>query len=110
MYDVEKDWVDPYQVNDPDDRLVEEFRSNPIGFHSAELQRVLLKMRIDPRCPNYILVCRKPHEEWLIAQMRPPSGTPVEIEEDRVFTSIQEAEWEVFRRWWEILTGQSIDE
>jgi hypothetical protein len=108
MYDVEKDWVDPYEVSDPDGRLVSEFKRKPIGHHSAELQRVLLKMRIDPRCPNYVLVCRTPHKEWLIGQMRPPAGTPVEVEEDQVFNSVEDAEWEVFRRRWKIITGEEI--
>ena len=109
MYDIEKDWTDPYEIADPDGRLVAEFRNQPVGFHSAELQRVLLKMRIDPRCPNYILVCRTPHKEWLIGRMEPPAGTPVEIEQDRVFTSIEDAEWEVFTRWWKTLTGVALD-
>jgi hypothetical protein len=41
--------------------------------------------------------------------LKPPAGTPVEIEQDRVFTSIEEAEWEVFKRWWKILTGAALD-
>jgi len=109
MYDIEKDWTDPYVIADPGGRLVAEFKNQPVGFHSAELQRVLLKMRLDQRCPNYILVCRKPHKEWLIGQMKPPAGTPIEIEQDPIFTSIEEAEWEVFKRWWKILTGVALD-
>ena len=109
MYDIEKDWTDPYVITDPDGRLVAEFKNQPVGLHSAELQRVLLKMRLDQRCPNYILVCRKPHKEWLIGKMKPPAGTPIEIEQDPIFTSIEEAEWEVFKRWWKILTGVALD-
>ena len=108
VYDVTKDWQDPYEIADPDGRLAEEFRARPIGFHSAELQRVLLKMRIDPRSPAYILFCSKPHAEWQIARMGPMLGDPVEIEDEPVFTSIEAAEWEVFRRRWKALTGKYL--
>jgi hypothetical protein len=108
MYDPAQDWRDTYEISDPDGRRVEEFRNRPVGFHSTELQRVLLKMQIDPRCPNYVLFCRTPHKEWLIGQMAPRVADPVVLEEDRVFTSVEEAEWEVFRRRWKIVTGQDI--
>ncbi|MEQ8247790.1 MAG: hypothetical protein RID42_08905 [Alphaproteobacteria bacterium] len=108
MYDPAQDWVDTYEIVDPEGRLIEEFRAKPIGFRSAELQRVLLKMQIDPRCPNYVLFCRTPHKEWLIGRMAARPGDPVVLEEDRVFSSVEEAEWEVFRRRWTLLTGQEI--
>jgi len=108
MYDPAQDWRDTYEISDPDGRRVEEFRNRPVGFHSTELQRVLLKMQIDPRCPNYVLFCRTPHKEWLIGQMAPQVADPVLLEEDRVYASVEEAEWEVFRRRWKIVTGQDI--
>jgi len=49
MYDPAQDWRDTCEISDPDGRRVEEFRNRPVGFHSTELQRVLLKMQIAPR-------------------------------------------------------------
>jgi len=54
------------------------------------------------------LFCRTPHKEWLIGQMAPQVADPVLLEEDRVYASVEEAEWEVFRRRWKIVTGQDI--
>ena len=108
MYDPAQDWLDGYEISDPDGRLVAEFRDRPMGFRSAELQRVLLKMQIDPRCPNYVLFCRIPHKEWLIGRMAPRAGDPILLEEDRVFASVEDAEWAVFQRHWKLLTGKAI--
>jgi hypothetical protein len=96
---------------DPDaDRIyIEEFRRNPIGHHSPGLQRLLNLMRYDPSGRQVILVCRKPFAEWVLGEMPAGRASPLEIEEGPVFTSREEAEWEVFRRRWRAHTGESIN-
>ena len=41
--------------------------------------------------------------------MPPDRADPIVLEEAPVFTSREEAEWEVFRRRWRALTGESIN-
>ena len=59
--------------------LVEEFRRNPIGYHSGELRRMLTRMREHPDVPPYILVCTVPQREWRIAVKQPVRGSAVEL-------------------------------
>lgn len=93
-----------------DRQYIAEFRSKPIGAHSPGLQRVLNVLRHDPTGYQVILICKKPFAEWVLGTM-PPSRLdgPIAIEEGRVFTSREEAEWEVFRRRWRQHTGEDIN-
>ena len=99
-----------YKIDPANDRqFVEEFRLNPIGAHSPGLMRVLTVMRVDPSGNQTILVCRKPFAEWVLATMPPNRSDPIEFEVEPIFTSREEAEWEIFRRRWRLLTGESIN-
>ena len=100
-----------YRINPEVDRAyVEEFRQRPIGPHSPGLQRVLNIMRHDPSGRQVVLVCRRPFEEWVLGEMPADRRAPIAITDEPVFTSIEEAEWEVFRRRWRILTGESLNQ
>jgi branched-chain amino acid transport system permease protein len=96
-----------YRVGDRDRRVVEEFRRRPIGHHTPELQRVLNVFRSEPLPGKYVLICTKPHREWTLAQLSGERGKPVTVL-DLVFTSIEEAEQEVFRRRWKKFTGSDL--
>ena len=85
--------IDPSRMD-----LVEEFRASPVGHHSADLQQMLNVIRAQPFPGKYVLVCVRPHR-----------GDPVEILEDQVFTRVEDAEWEVFRRRWKSLTGKDLE-
>jgi hypothetical protein len=97
--------IDP----DKDREFIEEFRRCPIGAHSPGLMRVLTIMRNDPSGNQIILVCRKPFAEWALGNMPPNRTDPIMLEEAPVFTSREAAEWEMFRRRWRALTGESIN-
>jgi hypothetical protein len=97
MYDI-----DPARTD-----LAREFKARPFGIHSAELQRVLNRMRSAPLAGNWCLVCLKPHREWSLARFGATSGDPVEIL-GPIFTSPAEAEWHVFRLRWKELTGTEL--
>lgn len=97
--------IDP----DHDRQYIEEFRHQPIGAHSPGLMRVLATMRSDPSGNQVILVCLKPFEKWALGSMPPHRDEPIRIESGPVFTSREEAEWEVFRRRWRRLTGEDIN-
>lgn len=85
--------------------LAIEFRARPYGEHSPQLQAVLSLMRSRPPDGRYVLICTKPHEEWVLARI---SGDPprAEMLDAATFTSLEEAEWAVFRMRWKALTGE----
>ena len=99
-----------YKIDPEHDRqYIEEFRRKPIGAHSPGLMRLLTVMRQDPSGFQTILVCRKPFAEWVLATMPPGRADPIVIEDGPIFTSREEAEWEVFRRRWRKFTGEAIN-
>jgi len=59
--------------------LAKEFRENPVGHHSANLQCILNLFRGEPLEGKYILVCTKPHEEWQLGILSGVRGKPVEL-------------------------------
>ena len=90
-------------------RLVEEFWQQPIGHHSPELQRVLNVFRGEPLENKYVLICRKPHKEWVLGQVSGVRGESVKILKGQVFTSLEDAEREVFRRRWKKHMGSELE-
>lgn len=100
----------PYKIDPAVDRqYIEEFRKNPIGAHSPGLQRVLNTMRTDKSGRQVILVVLKPFEKWVLGEMPADRADPITIEDGPIFTSREEAEWEMFRRRWLQHTGENIN-
>ncbi len=97
--------IDP----ESDRRYIEEFRQNPVGDHSQGLLRVLNRLRLDTSGRQLVLLCRKPFAEWVIAWLPAERSDPVEIDDSRVFTSREEAEWAVFCRRWHEHTGEILN-
>ncbi|MEM7466458.1 MAG: ABC transporter permease [Pseudomonadota bacterium] len=87
--------------------LIEEFRDNPIGHHSPELQRLLNKVRATPTTDKYCLVVVKPNREWQLAKTTGVPGKPVKLLK-QIFTSLESAEWYVFKKRWKAMTGESL--
>ncbi len=98
-----------YKVGAQDQHLVEEFNAKPIGHHSPALQRVLNVFRGEPTQDKYVLICTKPHKEWTLGQLSGERGKPVKIFKNQVFTNVEDAEREIFRRRWKRYTGDSLD-
>jgi hypothetical protein len=88
---------------------IEEFCQKPVGQHSAFLQQRLNVMRGEPVEGKYVLLCTKPHKEWVLAQMNGRTK-PLTIYRDIVFHDINRAEYEIFRRRWERHFGVKIPE
>ncbi|HSE94391.1 MAG TPA: LamG domain-containing protein [Methylomirabilota bacterium] len=95
--------IDPARLD-----LAREFRARPFGVHSPDLQAVLNRMRGGPGAGRYVLYMTRPHAEWVLGRM---TGTPPfpELLSDHVFTSLEEAEWGVFKLRWKELTGQALE-
>ena len=95
---VERSGAPVYAV-DPDAlHLLREFRADPFGPHSPELTKVLNVLRSGPMEGKLCLVCTRPHTEW------------PQIQHNRVFNSLGEAEWAVFKLRWREATGLEVDE
>ena len=98
-----------YTIGDKDKAVVEEFQQRPIGHHSPGLQRVLNVFRGGPLQDKYVLICTKPHKEWVLGQLSGERGKPVKALKGQKFTSLEAAEQEVFRRRWKHYTGRELD-
>jgi hypothetical protein len=69
---------------------------------------VLNVFRGEPTTDKYVLVCTKPHKEWVLGQLPDGRGKPVKMLKGQVFTSVEEAEREIFRRRWKKYTGKDL--
>ena len=98
-----------YKITPEDRQWVDEFRRQPLGPHSPGLLRVLNAMRGAPQRGKYVLICTRPHREWVLGRLSGERGTPVETIPGQVFTSLSEAEWTVFRLRWRELTGSDLN-
>ena len=93
----------------PSKKLAQEFRELPIGQHSLNLQRLLNVFRSEPLEGKHILICTKPHEQWILGKLSGIRGEPIKLYRNKVFHSIHEAEWYVFKRRWHIHTGDVLE-
>ena len=89
--------------------LAREFKRQPYGIHSPELQVLLNRMRSMPRDGKHLLYVTKPGEEWVLAQTY---GDPLKIRllREHVFSSAEEGEWFVFKLRWKMLCGVTLTE
>jgi hypothetical protein len=88
-------------------RLAQEFRANPHGRHSAELQRILNRMRNTPFAGRHVLVQESKGMPYRLAQLGATPADPISYTGD-TFTTLAEAEWAVFKLRWPGLFGRSL--
>lgn len=88
--------------------LAKEFRSNPFGEHSPDLQYLLNLMRKPADRPFYVLVVTEPYKRWTLAVKEPGSAPPRLT--NTVFTNLEVAEWEVFKLRWKELGGLELND
>lgn len=80
-------------------RLAREFRARPHGRHSAELQRVLNRMRSEPFAGRYVLVQEQKGLPYRLAQLGATPADPISYT-GNTFVTLAEAEWAVFKLRW----------
>jgi hypothetical protein len=90
--------------------IAREFRARPIGHHSAALAHILSHLRAGPMQGKYCLICIRPHREWVIGRLSGVRGVAPLVEDNRVFASVEEAEWEIFRLRWNAAGLPTIDD
>jgi hypothetical protein len=96
-----------YHIKPEDKQYIEEFKNNPIGHHSPGLQRILTLFRGEPMTGKYVLVCTEPHKEWMLGQLTGVRGERLRMT-NQVFTSIDEAEWFVFKQRWAKYVNETL--
>ena len=97
-----------YEIDPSRTDLVEEFRRNPGGPHSAELALVVNRLRLGPLGERFIIVCTRRGREWAVGRMPSARGQPVELLAGRVFDDYDDAVREVFRLRWRAVIGQEL--
>ena len=80
------------------DEIVAEHERQPIGHHSADLQRILNCLRRGPWARRYALLCTKPHREWRLALLSGQRGDPPLLLDEKPFGSESKAHHAVFLR------------
>ncbi len=95
--------IDPSRTD-----LAHEFMANPMGPHSAALQRIVARMHDGEIPGRYALVVSVPYQEWVLAKISGQRGVDLTLIEDQVFTSVEDAERAVFGLRWEEITGEPL--
>lgn len=98
-----------YKVDPNALHLAQEFKAQPIGKHSAELQKVLNLFRGEAQKDKYVLICTEPHKRWVLGQLTGVRAEPVRMT-NQVFDSINDAEWHVFKLRWKKYTGKELSD
>jgi|GEM_PF-829159 len=94
------DRIDPQRLD-----LAAEFKANPAGPHSQDLQHLMKLLRWAPATSRYVAVQLKTNGPWYLALTTPPKTAPVKIFTGIEFTTEDEANWTVFRKRWAEHTG-----
>ncbi|MDI6029034.1 hypothetical protein QBK99_22950 [Corticibacterium sp. UT-5YL-CI-8] len=87
--------------------LAREFRDKTDGHYSADLHRLLMRMRWGPTAGRYVLVVEEPGRLWKLGQLPQDRGQKVRVF-DIEFTSLANAEWHVFKLRWQELAGAPL--
>ena len=98
-----------YNIDPKRTDLAREFRDNIGGPHSEELRYVLHRMRGMPIARKYVLIVQEPFRRWKIGQLSGNRGDPVTSVGNKEFTSLEDAEWEIFRLRWQEITGEPLE-
>jgi len=94
-----------YEIDPARTDLIEEFNRNPDGPHSAELEKVIMRLRTGRMEERFIIVCTRRGSEWSVGRMPTVRGRPVELIDGAVYGDYNDAAREVFRLRWEAVTG-----
>ena len=87
--------------------LAREFRANPFGEHSPDLQYLLNLMRRPGPEPFHVLLMDRPFERWTLAVLTPGGSRPPR-RTNMVFADLKEAELYVFKLRWARLAREEL--
>jgi hypothetical protein len=89
--------------------LAEAFMARPWGPHGSAVQAIVNAMRSAPVAVKFAVRCLVPYETWVLVRLPRRRGLPLERVDERIFTSLVEAERAVFAQRWEALFGERLD-
>lgn len=95
--------VDPSRLD-----LAREFKRNPTGPHSPELQTLLKRIRWEPLDGRFVVVRPRHDGPWYLARTTGPKGHAIEIFSAHGYDTQAEAHWALFRKRWEQQTGEAL--
>ena len=95
--------VDPTRLD-----LCREFRENPIGRHSPDLQKLVKLLRWERIESRYLLVQPRRGDPWFLAHTTGPKGHALEIFRGHGFPDLPSAYWALFKARWEANTGERL--
>jgi hypothetical protein len=88
--------------------LAQAFMAQPWGPHTSAVQAIVNVMRAAPVANKFALQCLVPYQSWVLVRLPRRRGRPLERVDERIFTSLVEAECAVFAQRWESLFGESL--
>lgn len=97
-----------YRIDPKRTDLAEEFKANPFGHHSPELQLVLNQMRMERVKGRYVLVETGPRS-YTLAQLSGERGVAPTLLPEHTFDDPDAAEWAAFKLRWKNLTGAELN-
>jgi hypothetical protein len=89
--------------------LVEEFRGQVFGHHSADLETLLNTMRSGFIHGKFFLLMTRVQEEWTLARFSETDPLTWQVFEEHRFDSIEAAEWAVFCERWRAIFGVRLE-
>jgi N,N-dimethylformamidase len=92
----------------PSRLLAAEFRRVPFGVHSADLQMLLHEMRSAPMAGKPFLFISDTNREWALGRYSHDTVPVPSIDWSTRFSSLEEAEWYVFRQRWLLMFGEEL--
>ncbi len=93
----------------PSAEVARAFMERPWGPHGSAVQAVVNVMRSAPVSGKFALQCLVPYESWVLVRLPRRRGLPLERVDDRVFTSLVDAERAAFALRWEDLFGERLE-
>lgn len=90
--------------------LAREYRAQPFGRHSPDLQYLLNLMRSTAPGGHLVLVMTRPHAQWTLARMVDRGDRRPALPQltNQTFDRLEDAEWAVFKLRWEALAGHPL--
>lgn len=82
---------------DDANRLAAEFKANPTGPHSPDLQRLLSVMRGLPIAGKHVLIFDQSSRVYVLGELTGMRGAPLVRHERVRFATTAAGEWHVFR-------------
>jgi len=97
-----------YTPTDRDLPLIREYRTVPRRQWSIELKRLMNRLMIVPEEQRLVVVGLSRGGPWHLCQRKGIRGHPFVPLDERIFDKLADAQWEVFKQRWKVVTGETV--